>query len=244
MSDALPQPPYMDAAVVRLSGVLNGVTDAVPPRRGAGLDEQFESGTQALAEMEALEPHDALETMVAGQAVIAMRNGFACFHEATQSEFASKEATAMRREGLAHQRVMLSALRLLAKAQQRFAPPRPARAAKPVAEETPEEAQRRQQWEFVGPLPPEFSLPFEEETVDADGKIVPPRRYHMPVECLPPITQEVYRNDPSLLYLRENWKDYKGWENMTKEERLKMFGYKHSEYAKKHLMKKPEGESG
>jgi hypothetical protein len=31
---------------------------------------------------------------------------------------------------------------------------------------------------------------------------------------------------------------------MTKEERLKMFGYQHSEWAIKHLINKPEGEAG
>jgi hypothetical protein len=139
---------------------------------------------------------------------------------------------------------MLSAARLLAKTQERFAPPKPARAARPAAEDVAQDGRDPDRWKFAKPLPPEFHEPMEEETVDENGKIVRPRRYDLPLEYLSPKLQEIYRNDPSLLYLRENWGNYKGWENMTREERLKMFGYKHSEWAKKHLMNKPEGEDG
>jgi hypothetical protein len=204
------------------------LTGAVPPRRDAGLDEPSRQDEQVVAALAALGPNDALEAMVAGQAVVALHNGSACFHAATAFEFVSKEAAALRREGLAHQRVMLSAARLLARLQRRSDAPKPA-AAQSQQDEVPEHSR------FVGPLPPEFERPVQHETVGADGRIVPPPRYDMPLECLPLHLQEVYAKDPSLRYLRENWPNYRGWENMTQEERLKMFGYKHSETAKRRM---------
>ena len=71
---------------------------------------------QAVSEqIQAFEPGDAVEALIAGQMLIAHHGSSACFRKARQHDPGSAKASRLRRDGIAQQRLLLAAARLLLK---------------------------------------------------------------------------------------------------------------------------------
>ena len=183
--------------------LMDGMCAAVPRPAGAGPgDGGFGRDATLISQMDALHPRDLEETMLATQVVVAYHGAMACLAAATRLDPASREASRLRRDGVAQQRALIALLRALHKSL-----------ARPVIED-PDTCVPRP---TVPTRPSPQARPQPARTVAAavaQDEEAPPRR------------PDPFENDPDLRRLRDQWDTLPRWENMTMEQRRATWGYK------------------
>ncbi|HET8995694.1 MAG TPA: hypothetical protein VFN42_03420 [Acetobacteraceae bacterium] len=194
------------------ASLLSGLLAAVPVIPGAATPEQRKA--LLIQQMNEMQPRDLEEAMLASQFLAAWHQANACFDALEGLDPVSKEASRLRRDGLAMQRSAIATQRALHRSRTRpmlqdadGGEPRP---TVPVRLANPPRGRAAGQEN-----PPVAAMPAPANRPTAAGF---------------PVAQavaEAYAKDPSLARLAQNWDTLKRWEDMTMEERRETFGYKY-----------------
>lgn len=192
------------------ASLIGGLVAAVPVLANHTTKQAREA--TLIREMNALHPRDLEEAMLASQLLAALHGAEACFAAAEPLDPASKEASRLRRDGLAMQRSVIALQRAYHKSQARpmqedaaGGEPRPTVPVKPAT-------------------PPRGKAAEKEIPRTAMGQAAADHA-DAPVAAGAPAKFDPYADDPSLARLSQNWDKLKRWDDMTMEERREAFGY-------------------
>jgi len=194
------------------ASLLSGLLAAVPLMAGAATPQ--ERRAILIREMDELRPRDLEEAMLASQFLTASHHAEVCFRALEGLDPVSKEASRLRRDGLAMQRSAIATQRALRKSRER-----------PMLEGADGGEPRPT-------VPVRLANPPRGR---AAGKENPPvaatpataNRTTAPADSLAQGLAKSHAEDPSLARLSQNWHKLKRWEDMTMEERRETFGYKY-----------------
>ncbi|HET8995418.1 MAG TPA: hypothetical protein VFN42_01995 [Acetobacteraceae bacterium] len=193
--------------------LISGLLAAVPVVAGE-TDPQVRQAT-LIREMNELHPRDLEEAILASQVLAAHHNAQACSTALAGLDPASKEASRLRRDVVAMQRLVLATQRAFHQSQARpmqqdaeGGDPRPmvpARQANPP--------RGRAAAKEIPPMPAGAAAAEQPGAAVAAG-------------ARPKF--DPFKADPSLARLRERWNTVGCWEDMTMEERRETFGYSYT----------------
>ena len=197
------------------------------PADSTGADDPLGREAMLISEVDAFHPRDLEETVLVVQVLSLHHSSMACFRAAAQCEVTSKEASRLRRDGIALQRSLAAMLRALHKSQARpicddDLVPRPTVPVS-VPRRTAKAAARPKQAD-PPPLPAHGGQTTEP---DAESGTVPAAS-DPPAAAAPKRRINPFEGHPDLQRLNDRWNDLPPWEQMTMEERREAFGYKYT----------------
>ena len=195
--------PELSATLIR------GLLAAVPVLAGE-TDKQKREAT-LIGEMNGLKPRDLEEAMLASQFLTAFHNAEACFSALDGLDPASREASRLRRDGMAMQRNAIAIHRALHRSQ-----------ARPMLENAEGEPRPTVPVKLPSPRRGKAAV---QENPPVSVAAAAADKAGAAVAAAAPAKYDPFKADPSLERLRQNWGKLKRWEDMTMEERRETFGY-------------------
>ena len=190
--------------------LISGLLAAVPVVAGADTRQQREA--TLIREMNDMKPRDLEEAILASQFLAAHHNAQACLSALDALDPASKEASRLRRDAMAMQRVALATHRALHTSK-----------ARPMLEDA-ESGGLRPTVPVKLPNPRRGKAAAKENPPVAVAAAAADKA-GASVAAEAPAKYDPFKDDPSLERLRQNWGKLKRWEDMTMEERRETFGY-------------------